>query len=411
MYERLKIFLSSTQTDLAEARENIIKFLGIVNSEVLAMEVFGSDESKPVDFCLEQVRKSDIFIGVYAERYGSIDSNSGKSLTELEYLEAQKMLREGTLRALLVYIVDPKTSWQLDLVERNPSRMAQLLALKEKILSEHTVSFFRRSEDLPYLILRDVIKRIGVGLSGLFRAKEHKRIKLAMSLDRPVGMEYYGEDLTMQFFGRGIESELLEKQILSYKMSLLIGVSGVGKTSLIHANLIHRVKEMGWHTALIRPLAEPVENLRRFLWDQLLEGHLPIEFDFASVLNAAATAYKGRQVLIVIDQFEDILLAKDSSDVAVLTTNLYNFFNTYNDNIRILICYRGDVEPQIGTIWQKISGSPQGLPRTYLGPLTRTNAKRVIEGTLSALGVCIQGEQPVVWGRTKVSIMNCAHCF
>ena len=124
MYERFKIFLSSTQTDLAEARENIIKFLGIVNSEVLAMEVFGSDESKPVDFCLEQVRKSDIFIGVYAERYGSIDSNSGKSLTELEFLEAQKMLREGTLRALLVYIVDPKTSWQLDLVERDPTRMA-----------------------------------------------------------------------------------------------------------------------------------------------------------------------------------------------------------------------------------------------------------------------------------------------
>jgi hypothetical protein len=357
------------------------------------MEVFGSDESKPVDFCLEQVRKSDIFIGVYAERYGSIDSNSGKSLTELEYLEAQKMLREGTLRALLVYIVDPKTSWQLDLVERNPSRMAQLLALKEKILSEHTVSFFRRSEDLPYLILRDVIKRIGVGLSGLFRAKEHKRIKLAMSLDRPVGMEYYGEDLTMQFFGRGIESELLEKQILSYKMSLLIGVSGVGKTSLIHANLIHRVKEMGWHTALIRPLAEPVENLRRFLWDQLLEGHLPIEFDFASVLNAAATAYKGRQVLIVIDQFEDILLAKDSSDVAVLTTNLYNFFNTYNDNIRILICYRGDVEPQIGTIWQKISGSPQGLPRTY-SALSRGPMQSVLLRGPLALLVSVFKEKP-----------------
>ena len=64
MLDALKIFLSSTQIDLSEARRNIIKYLGVLESDLFAMEVFGSDESRPVDFCLSQVRKCNIFIGI-----------------------------------------------------------------------------------------------------------------------------------------------------------------------------------------------------------------------------------------------------------------------------------------------------------------------------------------------------------
>lgn len=56
MFGDLKLFLSSTQVDLAEVRKNIIRFLGVLKSDILSMEVFGSDETKPVDFCLSQVR-------------------------------------------------------------------------------------------------------------------------------------------------------------------------------------------------------------------------------------------------------------------------------------------------------------------------------------------------------------------
>ena len=49
MLDTPKIFLSSTQIDLSEARKNIIKYLGVLKSDLFAMEVFGSDETKPVD--------------------------------------------------------------------------------------------------------------------------------------------------------------------------------------------------------------------------------------------------------------------------------------------------------------------------------------------------------------------------
>jgi len=387
MADQIRIFLSSTQLDLSQARSNIIKYLSVLKSDLLAMEVFGSDESKPVDFCLNQVRKCNIFIGMYAERYGTVDHQTGKSITELEYIEAREMLKTGKLKTLLLYLIDQKANWPLNLIERDPHKMAKLDAFKKEILSMHTVSFFQSADDLPFFILRDVIKKIGIVSKRLFIAKKYKTVSQRSSLDRPLGMEYYGEELAQLFFGRNVELDDIQEQVLRDKMSLLIGSSGVGKTSLLYAGLINRVKELGWQTALVRPLTEPIKNLKRFIWDQLLEGDLPHEFDLTSVIRAASTGHSGKQILVIIDQFEDILMAKDSSDIEVLTTNLFNIFNTVEENLRILICYRGDVEPHVGTIWQKISGSPQGLPRSYLGSLRDKNAKNVLEETFNSLGI------------------------
>ena len=393
MIEDLKIFLSSTQLDLAESRKVTIKFLGILKSDLIAMEVFGSDERKPIDHCLEQLRKCNIFIGVYAERYGTIDPQTGKSITELEYDEAAEMLRKKKLKTLLLYMVDPKAQWSLDLIERDPVSVAKLAKFKDKICTNHTVSFFKDASDLPFLILRDVIRKIDIYSEKLLRAKKCGIIKQRTTLDRPIGMEYYGEDLTRLFFGREEELDTLHNQVLEHKMSLLIGSSGVGKTSLLCAGLMNKVKETGWQAALVRPLTNPVENLKRFLWDQLLQGDLPVEFDLFSVIKAISTAHSNRQILIIIDQFEDILAAKNPDEIESVTTSLLNIFHSGNENLKILICYRGDVEPHIGTIWQKISGSPQGLPRTYIGSLDEKSAKLVLESTISALSIRVKGNR------------------
>lgn len=117
----IRIFLSSTKLDLEAPRQDVIHYLGVLKSDILAMEAFGSDESKPVDYCLRKVDESDIFIGIYAERYGTIDEESGKSITELEYDHAYSMFRQGRLKALLIYQIDPKARWPLDYVERDPT--------------------------------------------------------------------------------------------------------------------------------------------------------------------------------------------------------------------------------------------------------------------------------------------------
>ena len=387
MTNELKIFLSSTKVDLEDTRRSILKFLEVLHSDIISMEVFGSDESRPKDFCLKQVRRCNLFIGIYAERYGSIDIESNLSITELEYLEALSMLKAGRLIGILVYIIDPEAFWPLNLVEREPKQVQKLEDFKKKLTRRHTVTFFKSTEDLPLLILHDVIQKIGLSAKQFFQPRKKAKLIIRKTLDRPIGMEYYTEELIPLFQGRENDSNKLLNQIIKYKMSLLIGASGIGKTSLINAGLFPRLHELGWRTVLIRPLTEPIENLRNSLWNQLLEGIPPKEFDFMAVVHSIAIAHKPNYVLIVIDQFEDILGTKASKDINPLTCALRDFYISGESNLRFLICYRGDVEAQIGTIWQKVSGSTEGLSRLYLGPLTKKGCEDALKVNLKALKI------------------------
>lgn len=94
----LKIFLSSTFVDLKEVREKILKFLGVLKSDIINMEVFGSDETRPKEYCLQNVSECNFFIGVYAARYGQVDQETGFSLTELEYYLAYDKFKRIILR-------------------------------------------------------------------------------------------------------------------------------------------------------------------------------------------------------------------------------------------------------------------------------------------------------------------------
>ena len=151
---------------------------------------------------------------------------------------------------------------------------------------------------------------------------------------------------------------------------------------------------MGWKTALIRPLTSPSENLRKLLWNQLLNGVAPRDFDFRAVVRSVATAFENSHVLVVIDQFEDVLGMEASSDIPNLTSMLIDLTLSAEPNVRFLISYRGDVESQIGPLWQKVSGSAGGLPRFYVGPLTLRSCELALAKNLQALGVTFGDESP-----------------
>ena len=391
MQEKLTIFLSSTLTDLEEPRRQVVKYMSVLPSDLLSMEVFGSDESKPVDVCLQQVRKCNLFVGIYAARYGTVDETTGKSITELEYLEAVKLLTEGKLKALLLYLIDPNANWPIKYTEQDPVKLTNLIRFKNEVSSKHTVSFFQTADDIPYIVLRDVIRKIGIGTTPQLKPKMKRRILLKKQLDRPVGMEYYGEELSNLFLGRDGEIDILQKQIMEYKVSLLIGASGIGKTSLLCAGLMNRLKLLGWPVAIVRPLSSPCENLKRLTWTQLLANALHAELDLPGVFDAVAVAYESKHVLIIVDQFEDVLSLSKPSDMEELIGGLLSFQRSTYSNVHLLLCYRGDVESELGRIWQVISGADAGLPRTYLGPLTKAAAENIVLRTLDALGIKIIG--------------------
>ncbi len=69
-----------------QAVREVIRKLG---AEDIAMEVFGARDARPLLECARILREeTDLFVGIYANRYGFIPEGTTVSITEAEYKAA-----------------------------------------------------------------------------------------------------------------------------------------------------------------------------------------------------------------------------------------------------------------------------------------------------------------------------------
>ena len=120
------------------------------------MESFGALPEAPKEECLRLVRSANAYVGIFGMRYGSIDPVSGKSLTHLEYEEAQSLRLPS-----LIYLIDEDIHPVLPRhVETGPAA-TQLAGLKSILKKSHVVQFFSSAEDLAAKVTQDVVRLIG----------------------------------------------------------------------------------------------------------------------------------------------------------------------------------------------------------------------------------------------------------
>ncbi len=102
----------------------------------------------------------------------------------------------------------------------------------------------------------------------LLGGEEEGEEPVVASLDRPYrGLESFGVEHAAVFFGRGDESEALANRIRRHAMLTVTGASGSGKTSLLHAGVLPRLK--GARVASLRPGRRPMAALHRRLREAL----------------------------------------------------------------------------------------------------------------------------------------------
>ena len=123
------------------------------------METFGSDDAPPEILSVRRVRECDIFVGIYAQRYGTVDPSTGKSITELEFDEAERALSGGTLNGILLYLLEDDARWPEKYIQPDALSVEKLSRLKQRIL-RHAVTKFRNPNDLPFMIIKDVLAKI-----------------------------------------------------------------------------------------------------------------------------------------------------------------------------------------------------------------------------------------------------------
>ncbi|MEV7330171.1 HEAT repeat domain-containing protein [Micromonospora sp. NPDC093244] len=140
---RLRAFVSSTFTDLRECREQVRKALQRLGVEDVAMETNTAEEARPVDLSLADVRSCDVYIGLFAWRYGFIPEGHQHSITELEYRAAGAA---GIPR--LIFLLREDAPWPPTLMDLGNPAQDRIRALRSELATAHVCEFFSSAQDL-----------------------------------------------------------------------------------------------------------------------------------------------------------------------------------------------------------------------------------------------------------------------
>jgi hypothetical protein len=146
----VSVFLSSTSVDLAEHRRAVKDGLDRIGERVLRMETFGARPDEPARASLSEVRECDLFVGIYAHRYGFVPSDAHASVTELEYERAVELGKP-----VFAFVVEEDFDWKPSFIEGEPGR-TRLAALKQRLSASHTVERFNTPTDLSLNVLTSV---------------------------------------------------------------------------------------------------------------------------------------------------------------------------------------------------------------------------------------------------------------
>lgn len=146
--QQLRIYISSTFSDLEPYREAVYDALRKLRHDVIAMEDYVATDQRPLDKCLKDVESCDVYVGIFAWRYGYVpkeDNPQKQSITEREFRHA---LANG--KPCLIFLLPDNVPWPPTLME-NGRGAKQLKALRAELSEGYILSFFRDSHELAQL--------------------------------------------------------------------------------------------------------------------------------------------------------------------------------------------------------------------------------------------------------------------
>ena len=123
----MRVFLSSTYVDLKAHRRAVSEALLRLGVSLSRMEDYGSRPLDATTACLDEIDQSDLFVGVYAHRYGYVPAGSSISITETEFNHATALRRPT-----FCFVVDEGVEWPAELREEGQPR-ALLAAFKARL--------------------------------------------------------------------------------------------------------------------------------------------------------------------------------------------------------------------------------------------------------------------------------------
>ena len=219
--------VSSTARDLPEHRKEVLDACLRQGMFPIMMEHLPASDSDAIAESLRMVDQADIYLGVFAHRYGYIPKGHNISITEMEYKRAvdRRIPR-------LIFIIDKKHPIQIDDVEMGESA-AKLKTFKERLLAENIVNSFNSPADLRAHIINSLSAHRQPDLTAFHYVSD------ISTPPEPYIAHPYTLLQTQSLVGRQVELNLLTDWVAQpgsalYQARILniVAMGGMGKSAL-----------------------------------------------------------------------------------------------------------------------------------------------------------------------------------
>jgi predicted ATPase len=280
--QRLRVFVSSTLKELAAERKSARVAIERLHLAPVMFEL-GARPHPPRELYRAYLSQSDIFVGLYAERYGWVAPGEVVSGLEDEYNLAGGLPK-------LIYIREP--------AEAREARLSELL---DRVRDDDDASFkyFASPQELRRLLESDLATLL---------AERFDRTRPEPAPDvGPIALEPPPATPTplTELIGRSSELASVESLLQrdSVRLVTLIGPGGIGKSRLA-IDVASREKARGGEVQFVdlTPVQEPalVPNAIAEALGVLDTGDRPIA-------EKLKTALRHRRMLVVLDNFEQVV--------------------------------------------------------------------------------------------------------
>ncbi len=172
------------------------------------------------------------------------------------------------------------------------------------------------------------------------------------------GLSVFETQHSELFFGRSKLTQALQSFVEMHSFTVVLGPSGVGKSSLVRAGLIPSLQqdttakqESQWYVLPpVRPGEAPFQALNQTLVTaglSAIETQNPAK-TLAQSIQKWAQENPTRRLLIFVDQTEEIVtLCFDKTERQAFVQQLLTAVERQSDRLRIVLTVRSDFEPQI----------------------------------------------------------------
>jgi len=125
-----RAYVSATFKDLQAHRRIAQVVLKRFGHEDVAMEYYVAEDERPLEKCLRDVANCDLYVGIFAWRYGFVpetDNPEKLSITELEYRKAVALDKPR-----LLFVIDEDADWPAKFMDIDRGNIARLHAAIRK---------------------------------------------------------------------------------------------------------------------------------------------------------------------------------------------------------------------------------------------------------------------------------------